>query len=133
MHRVTITIDDALMAQLDAYMAAHGHSNRSEAVRGLVRDTLDRERLAADASGTCIGTLSYVYNHEERELAKRLTQTGHAHHALTVSTLHVHLDHDRCLEVAVLKGEAGDLQHYADHVLTERGVFSGELHLVPTA
>lgn len=131
MHRVTITIDDALMAQLDAYMQSHGHSNRSEAVRGLVRERLDSERIERGEGGPCIATLSYVYNHGERELARRLTEAGHSHHGLTVSTLHVHLDPARCLEVAILKGEAGELRHYADHVLAERGVYSGDLHIVP--
>ncbi|MCP5432650.1 MAG: nickel-responsive transcriptional regulator NikR [Alphaproteobacteria bacterium] len=131
MHRVTITVDDDLMKALDAYMAGHGYENRSEAMRDLVRDRLDAERLAKRSDGPCVATLSYVYNHEERELAKRLVRAGHDHHDLTVATLHVHLDRDRCLEVSVLKGAARDVAHFADHVLAERGVQSGELHVVP--
>ena len=68
--------------------------------------------------------LSYVYEHEKRDLASRIVSTQHHHHDLSVATLHVHINHDDCLEIAVLKGDMGDVQHFADDVIAQRGICS---------
>lgn len=131
MQRTTITLDDDLDARLDEYMAERGYANRSEAIRDLVRSGLEKEVLTGSPDKPCIGAAVYVYDHEARDLARRLTGIGHEHHDLSLSTLHVHLDHDSCLEVCILRGRTGDVRHYADHVISERGVRYGRLVLVP--
>ncbi len=70
---------------------------------------------------------SYVYEHEKRDLASRIVATQHHHHDLSVATLHVHISHDDCLEIAVLKGKMGEVQHFADDVIAQRGVRHGHL------
>jgi CopG family nickel-responsive transcriptional regulator len=75
--------------------------------------------------------LAYVYDHETRDLGRRLNQAQHKHHDLQVATLHVHLDHDSCLEVAVLRGPAKAVRALADDTVSQRGVRHGQLHLVP--
>ena len=130
MQRITVTLDDELLASLDALAEARGYASRSEALRDLVRDTLNRQ----DAQGTSrpsYGTLSYVYDHETRDLARRLTHAQHDRHDLTVASLHVHLDEARCLEVAVLRGSSDDLRRLADAMTNQRGVRFGQLHLIP--
>ena len=131
MQRTTITLDDDLMARLDEFMADRQYANRSEAVRDLVRAGLEQATLAASPQTQCLGAAIYVYDHEARELASRLTRTAHEHHDLSLATLHVHLDHDSCMEVTVLRGAVQDVQHFADHVIAERGVRHGRLVLVP--
>ena len=131
MQRTTITLDDDLMARLDDFMADRRYANRSEAIRDLVRAGLERSSVATDPSAQCLAAAIYVYDHEARELASRLTHAAHDHHDLAISTLHVHLDHDSCMEVTVLRGEVGEVRHFADHVLAERGVRHGQLVLVP--
>jgi CopG family nickel-responsive transcriptional regulator len=74
----------------------------------------------------------YIYDHAARELPKRLTEAFHDHHELSLSSLHVHLDHDSCMEVTVLKGKTGAVQRFADHVIAERGVRHGRVVLMPT-
>jgi CopG family transcriptional regulator, nickel-responsive regulator len=78
-----------------------------------------------------VAALVYVYDHRERELAKRLTGAFHDHHDLSVASLHVHLDHDSCMEVAVLRGAMHDVRDFAQHVGSERGVRHGRLVTVP--
>jgi CopG family nickel-responsive transcriptional regulator len=78
-----------------------------------------------------VAALAYVFDHRERELAKRLTGSFHDHHDLSVASMHVHLDHDSCLEVAVLKGAMRDVRDFARHVIAERGVRHGRLVTVP--
>jgi CopG family nickel-responsive transcriptional regulator len=135
MQRVTITIDDDLVAEIDAFMTGRGYANRSEAIRDLARAGLSQSSLEMagvhDQNRDCIATLSYVYDHAARELPKRLTQDFHAHHGLAQATLHVHLDHDSCLEVTVLKGRSAEVKAFADHVIAERGVRHGRVAYMP--
>ena len=131
MQRVTITLDDDLMADLDRIIAARGYQNRSEAIRDLARAGLDRPRSRSRARGDCVAALVYVYDHEARDLPKRLTQGFHEHHDLSQATLHVHLDEASCLEVTVLKGQGSEVQSFAEHVIAERGVRHGHVVYVP--
>ncbi len=131
MQRVTITIDDALMAELDRLIAVRGYQNRSEAIRDLARAGLQQASAETTPERHCVAALVYVYDHATRELPKRLTHSFHEHHDMSVSTLHVHLDHDSCMEVTVLKGQVGAVRHFAEHVIAERGVKHGRLVMVP--
>lgn len=133
MQRITISVDDDLLAQFDGYMERKGYANRSEAFRDLLRNRLEEDRLATRVAGDCIACLSYVYNHHERQLPRRLVQAQHEHHDLGLSTLHVHLDHDNCLEAIILQGAVDAVRRFADTLSAERGVRHSNLHLVPVA
>jgi CopG family transcriptional regulator, nickel-responsive regulator len=130
MERFTISLDDALAREFDALIAERGYDNRSEAVRDILRAHLERLRTAKDDSGWCVANLSYVYNHHERDLAERLAGIQHAHHAMTVSTMHAHLDHDHCIETVLLKGPTREVRAFADALSAERGVRHGTLNLI---
>ena len=131
MERVTISMPDEFAAELSAFMESGGYANRSEALRDLARLGLQHARLNAERGGECFATLSYVYNHHTRELPKRLTGAHHDHHHLHVATLHVHLDHESCLEVAVLRGRAEAVRDFANGVIAERGVTHGQVSFIP--
>ena len=131
MERVTISMSDEFAGELSAFMESAGYANRSEALRDLARIGLRHARLNADGGSECFATLSYVFNHQTRELPKRLTGAHHDHHHLHVATLHVHLDHENCLEVAVLRGKAGDVRDFANGVISERGVTHGQVSFIP--
>lgn len=129
--RLTISIDDSLAAAFDTFVAEHGYQNRSEAVRDLIRDRLEEERAAQAEGPACIAAVSYIYNHHERELAMRLAALQHGHHDLAVSTMHVHLDHDECMETVILRGALSQVRGFADALVAERGVRHGKINLVP--
>jgi CopG family nickel-responsive transcriptional regulator len=131
MQRVTITLDEDFVAELDRLSALRGYQNRSEAIRDLARSGMRQAVEDAGGHGDCVAALVYVYDHESRELAKRLTLSFHEHHDLSLAAMHVHLDHGSCLEVAVLRGDAQKVRHLADHVIAERGVRHGRLVSVP--
>ena len=130
MQRITITIDDDLLDAVDGLMAQRGYASRSETFRDILREMTDRQS-AADPKAACIATFSYVFDHATRELASRLTHAHHDHHDLAVASLHVHLDHQSCLEVSVLRGAAGSVTAFADTLSTQRGVRHAHLHLIP--
>lgn len=131
MQRVTISLDDELLVELDGFAAARGYANRSEAVRDLVRGGLQQLDTARSDDRQCVATLMYVYDHRARELASRLTDCFHAHHHLALATMHVHLDHDSCLELSVLRGPDAEVRKFGEQVIAERGVIHGRLMSVP--
>ncbi len=130
MQRVTVTLDDDLLGSVDALATSRGYGSRSEALRDILRDALAREAMQA-GSAPSYGALTYVYDHETRDLARRLAHAQHRHHELTIASLHVHLDSAECLEVAILRGPSDDLRALADEMVSQRGVRFGRLHLVP--
>ncbi|WP_022982367.1 nickel-responsive transcriptional regulator NikR [Ideonella sp. B508-1] len=131
MKRLTMSLDDDLADAFEALVAARGYANRSEAFRDLLRADLGGLREQSAPEGPCVATLSYVYNHHQRQLAMRLTDLQHDHHELTVSTTHAHLDHDHCVEVVILKGPTQAVRVFAQSVLTQPGVSHGALHVIP--
>ena len=133
MRRITLSLDDQLADQFDAWAERHGYENRSEAFRDLLRGRLENERLDDGRASHCVATVSYVYNHHERQLASRLAENQHDHHGLSMATMHVHLDHDNCLETMALRGPLKQVQAFAESLIAERGVRHGHLHLVPVA
>jgi len=131
MQRITITLDDDLVTDFEEFLADNGYQNRSEAIRDLLRQRIDEQRLAANPSGNCLAILTYVFNHHERDLANRLTESHHAHHDLSIATLHVHLDHDNCMESVVLRGPVARVQAFAKATIAQPGVRHGNLNLLP--
>jgi CopG family nickel-responsive transcriptional regulator len=132
MQRVTITIDDELMTELDRIIAARGYQNRSEAIRDLARAGIREAAESLDRQRDCVAALVYVYDHAARQLSKRLADTFHDHHELSLASMHAHLDHDSCMEVTILRGKTGKVRKFAEHVIAERGVRHGRVVLVPT-
>ena len=122
--RFGVSLDQTLLAQFDRVIARKGYTNRSEAIRDLIRDSLVREQWEL-GSDEVVGTLTLVYNHEVRDLTDKLTDLQHAHYRAIVSTLHVHLDAHHCLEVLVLRGKAKELKSVADRLIGTRGVKHG--------
>ncbi|WP_426415077.1 nickel-responsive transcriptional regulator NikR [Aestuariirhabdus sp. LZHN29] len=131
MERISISLEEGLVDQFEHYLRQRGYRNRSEAIRDLIRDRLETERVTQKRSTHCVGTLTYVFNHEERELARRLTHVQHHHHDVAVSTLHVHLDHDNCMETVVLNGPTDQVEAFANSIISEPGVRHGKLNLIP--
>jgi len=130
MERFTISLDEALAQQFDALIAARGYSSRSEAVRDLIRGAIEGDRQRDPPSGHCVGNLSYVFNHHQRELAERLTGLQHEHHDLTVAAMHSHLDHENCLESVILKGPTAAVRQFADVLMAQSGVRHGQLNVI---
>jgi CopG family nickel-responsive transcriptional regulator len=133
MERITISMSDELARDFDALIHARGYTNRSEAVRDLLRERLASEQLEKHEAPFCVAALSYVFDHHARDLAERLTTIQHAHHDLVLSSMHVHLDHVDCLETLMLRGPTPEVIALADQLRAEPGVRHGHLNLVPVA
>ena len=122
--RIGVAIDSALLGKFDRLIEQRGYANRSEAFRDLIRSDLVEKRWESPDSNV-VGTVTLVYDHHVRLLSERLTDLQHEHHRLILSTLHVHLDHDNCLEVILVKGKASAVQKLADALIATKGVKHG--------
>ncbi|MGA8028423.1 MAG: nickel-responsive transcriptional regulator NikR [Bryobacteraceae bacterium] len=124
--RTGVAIDSDLLARFDRFIGKHGYTNRSEAFRDLIRDRLVKAAVEAPGASV-VGTVTLIYDHHSRLLPDRLMELQHDHHGLIISTTHVHLDHDTCLEVIVVKGESRRVRELADLLIGTKGVQHGQL------
>ena len=124
--RIGVAIDSNLLKKFDAHITRRGYTNRSEAFRDLIRDELV-ETAWERPENEVVGTVTLVYNHHVRMLNERLTNLQHEVFHNVLSTLHVHLDHDNCLEVLVVRGKASDVRQIADALISTKGVKHGRL------
>ena len=131
MERITISIEPALLERFDRYIESRGYTNRSEGVRDAIRQLLADERIETNDAEPCVGCVTYVYNHHERELSSRLVETQHHHHDVPVATMHLHIDPENCLEATVLKGTVAEVRRMADQMTAQTGVKNGRLHMIP--
>ena len=124
--RFGVSMDDGLLARLDQLVTQRHYPNRSEAIRDLVRAALvqDEWREAADE---VIGVLVIVFDHHRRDLSSRLLDKEHDRAGEIVATLHLHLDHDNCLEAKVIRGRPERVQRIADELIAMKGVKFGKL------
>ena len=124
--RIGVAIDSDLLKKFDHLIASRGYTNRSEAFRDLIRDELVQSSWERPDSSV-VGTVTLVYDHHVRLLSEKLTGLQHSHFHNILSTLHVHLDHDHCLEVIVVRGKSNDVRKIADNMISAKGVKHGRL------
>jgi CopG family nickel-responsive transcriptional regulator len=129
--RIGVAIDSDLLEKFDRLIARRGYTNRSEAFRDLIRDELV-EASWQEPDSDVVASVTLVYDHHVRLLGDKLIDMQHDHFRNILSTLHVHLDHDNCLEVLVLKGKARAVEKLANALISTKGVKHGRLTITTT-
>ena len=128
--RFSISLEDNLLEIFDKHIKARSYTNRSEAIRDLIRKAFVKKEWQADK--LVMGVVSLVYDHHQPNLQDRLTEVQHDYHHQIISSTHVHMDHDNCLEVIVVRGKAKEIQELADRMMALRGVRDGNLAMSST-
>ena len=128
--RFGVSLDGQLLEKFDRLIETKGYATRSEALRDLIRANLVEEQW--EANRETVGSVTIVYDHHVRDLTERLTELQHRSQHLIVSSLHVHLDHDHCLEVLVLRGRGREIRKVADALIGTKGVKHGKLTMTTT-
>lgn len=127
LERFTVSMDRRLLEQFDARNKEHGYDNRSEAIRDLIRKEMVAEEWnAPDGKARVAATVTIVYDHHKFDLARQMVELQHEHGDTVVTTTHVHLDHDNCLEVIILRGESARVQELARRLIAMKGVKHGQ-------
>jgi len=122
--RIGVAIDQELLTKFDKLIAQRGYTNRSEAFRDLIRNELIQETVES-SNFEIFGTVTLVYDHHVRLLSDKLTELQHKYYSSIISSMHVHLDHDNCLEVILVKGKASMVQKLANALIAIKGVKHG--------
>jgi CopG family nickel-responsive transcriptional regulator len=124
--RFGVSIEPTLLKQYDILIRTEGYTNRSEAIRDLIRNTLVKTKIT-NPQQEAIATLTMIYDHHSGNLTTRLLEIQHNHHTEILTTTHIHIDHHNCLEVLILKGNAGNIQKLADTIKSLKGIKHGDL------
>ena len=124
--RIGISLEPELLKEFDVLVAGKGYTNRSEAIRDIIRSALTDERWK-DSEAEVVGTITIVYDHTRGAVQDRLMEIQHGHHTNIASTIHIHLSTEQCLEVLIVWGKVKEVQHLADEVIAVKGVNFGKL------
>ncbi len=125
--RTGVSLDEDLLKEFDQLITRRGYENRSEAIRDLIREALLTDNVTSNKP--VVGTLTLIYDHHVPNLSQKLTEAQHTAGAMILAATHVHLDHNYCLEVIIMKGRSSALQDLANRMLALRGVELGKLVL----
>lgn len=128
--RFSISLEEELLARFDTYIEERGYSNRSEAIRDLIRKTQVSEEWKKDSE--VVGVVTLVFNHHKSQLQEKITELQHDYYNLITSTTHVHMDHHNCLEVTIVKGKASTVKELAARLMALKGVKDGNLTMSST-
>ena len=129
--RFSISLDEKLLSQFDEFISHRQYVNRSEAIRDMIRKSFIRAEWK-NASKEVMGVISLVYDHHQPQLQERITELQHKYHHQVISTTHVHMDHDNCLEVIIIRGKSPDVQQLAEKLNAIRGVKDTHLAMSST-
>ena len=128
--RFGVSLDHHLLDAFDLHIKKRKYKNRSEALRDLISDNLVGQ--AWDDDKETVGTITFVYAHHVRDLTRKLTHIQHDFQGHIMAGMHVHLDHDHCLEVLVVKGKGAEIRKVADALVSVKGVKHGKLTMTTT-
>jgi CopG family nickel-responsive transcriptional regulator len=123
--RFGVSIEPDLLQKFDKTIKKEGYTNRSEAIRDVIRKNIINQDIT-DTDSKAIGTLTMIYDHHTGNLTNKLLDLQHDHHNEILTTTHVHIDHQNCLEVLVLKGKTGRIQKLAENIIALKGIKHGE-------
>jgi len=123
--RFGISLNKDLLNKFDKLIRAKRYSNRSEAIRDLIRESLVKEEWEKDED--VVGILTIVFDHHKRMLTKEITEYQHKHLKSVLSSLHIHLDHDNCLEIIVIRDKSSKIKEFSDKMIALKGVKLGRL------
>ncbi len=123
-------MDEELLARFDADIVRRGYANRSEAIRDLIRERLVREEWRAGEE--VVGVITLVYDHHVRNLEARITDIQHDYYHKVISTMHIHLDRDNCLEIIAVRGKGAEIAELAAKLIGLKGVRHGRLTATTT-
>jgi CopG family nickel-responsive transcriptional regulator len=128
--RFGVSIDKEILDKFDEFIKIENYPTRSKAIGDLIRESLiKREWLKG---GEVAGAITLVYNHHKREIVDKLTDIQHDFHKIIISTLHIHLDYDNCLEIVAVRGKVKDIEKLSNLLKSTKGVKHSSMVITTT-
>ena len=128
--RFGVSVDDGLLVSFDNLIGVQGYETRSEALRDLMREALIKAKLEKlPKSGEAIGSLTLVYDHHAASVQHEMADIQHQHHSLILSVMHLHVNHDDCLEILAIRGSVSKITDLSNRLLSLKGIKNGKLFL----
>ena len=128
--RFGVSLEKKLLDKFDRHIRERNYSNRSEALRDMIRQELIKKEWLEEEH--VAGAITLIYDHHRKDLLNRITDIQHDYQKMIISTQHVHLDHNNCLEIVAAKGNPGEVQKLADKLKAIKGVKHGTLSMSST-
>jgi CopG family transcriptional regulator, nickel-responsive regulator len=129
--RTCISLPESLLDRFDEIIKKRGYSSRSEGIRDSIRHTVVHYEWMNEVDGKRLGVISFLYEHNQRGLVDDLARIQHEHAGLIISSIHVHLDHDECLENVILQGEGKHIKALAEKIMALKGVKYIKFNTIP--
>ena len=120
LYRFGVSLEQDLIDAFDQYIQERNYGNRSEAIRDMIRKELIQKKR--DEGGIVAGAIVMTYDHNKNNLLQKMLLIQHDYHDAIISTQHVHLDHDYCLEIVAVRGLARDVDLLASRLKSLVGV-----------
>ncbi|HOK06250.1 MAG TPA: nickel-responsive transcriptional regulator NikR [Syntrophales bacterium] len=125
--RFGVSLEKDLLQRFDRLIREKRYTSRSEAIRDLIRQEMIKKEW--EEGGQVAGAITFIYDHHKRNLLNRIMDLQHDYNKIIVSTQHIHLDHNNCLEVVAVRGTAGEVLELADALKALKGVRHGTLSM----
>ena len=118
--RFGVSMEKKLLEKFDKFLKKNGYKNRSEGIRDLIRKTLVEQEWK---KGKFVaGSINLVYNHHKRELVSKIMDIQHHFHNNVISTQHIHMDDENCLEIIAVKGKTEKIINLYNSLKSLKGV-----------
>ncbi|WP_305064321.1 nickel-responsive transcriptional regulator NikR [Methanococcoides sp.] len=131
--RIGVSLPDNLLNKFDSIIESRGYSSRSEGIRDSIRNYINQYEWMSDIRGRRVGTITIIYDHTKRGLSNAITDIQHDYSDLIKSSVHIHLDHDNCLEVVIFDGEGELIKEMDERLMALKGVKYVKLNTAPPA
>ncbi|WP_135610717.1 nickel-responsive transcriptional regulator NikR [Methanococcoides sp. AM1] len=131
--RIGVSLPDNLLTKFDSIIERRGYSSRSEGIRDAIRNYINQYEWMNDIRGRRVGTITVIYDHTKRGLSNAIADIQHDYSELIKSSVHIHLDHDNCLEVIIFDGEGEHVKDMDERLMALKGVKYVKLNTAPPA
>ncbi len=128
--RFGVSLEKDLLDALDEFVEKNKFSNRSQAIRQLIANNVVIQKW--ECNNLVVGSITLVYDHHKREILQQLNDIQHDYHHCILSSQHFHLDHDNCMEIIAVKGQAVQLTELSDRLIAVKGIRHGKLTMSRT-
>ena len=128
--RFSVSLEEELLKELDQFAQGNSFANRSQALRHLIEKNIVEKKW--HCNNVVAGAIVMIYDHQKKEILSKSNEIQHNYFEVILSSQHFHLNHDICLEIIAVKGNANKLTELSDKLISIKGIKHGKLIMSKT-